>query len=83
MSSTARRDLLLSLGIGVAFLLFFHLDHLVNTYTGWSDPDWLLHLLVDGSYVLVYGAIGWIALRGWRVWRQGKGRKDKGEGIQN
>lgn len=70
MPATARRDLLLSLMIGILFLLFFHLDHLVNSYTSWADPTWLLHLLVDGGYVLVYSSIGWVALRGWRIWNQ-------------
>jgi hypothetical protein len=72
MSPTARRDLFLSLAIGVLFLLFFHLDHLVNTYTSWNDPDWLLHLFVDGGYVLIYGSIGWLALRGWRIWNRNR-----------
>ncbi|MDQ4078111.1 MAG: hypothetical protein M3220_17925 [Chloroflexota bacterium] len=68
VSST--RDLLLSLGFGIAALLFFHLDHLVVTYSGWNNTDWLLHLLVDSGYVLLYASLGWLVLRGWRVWRQ-------------
>ncbi len=70
MLSPARRDLLLSLLLGVMALLLFHLDHLIVTYSGWDDPDWLLHLLVDGSYVLLYGALSWVVLRGWRLWRK-------------
>lgn len=66
----ARRDLIMSLAIGVICLLLFHLDHLVNSYSGWDDPWWWLHLLVDGGYVLVYGALGWVMLRGWRIWKK-------------
>lgn len=69
------RDLALSLLFGVICLLLFHLDHLVATYSGWDDPVWWLHLLVDGGYILIYGALGWVGLRGWRVWRQMKSRK--------
>lgn len=68
--TTSQKDILLSTAIGVLGLLFFHLDHLVVTYSGWDDPDWLLHLVVDGSYVLVYGFLGWVVLRGWRLWQQ-------------
>lgn len=70
MLSPARRDLLLSLLLGVVALLLFHLDHLIVTYRGWDDPQWLLHLVVDGSYILLYGALSWFVLRGWRLWRQ-------------
>lgn len=70
MGTTARRDLLLSLALGFVCLLLFHLDHLVASYSGWDDPTWLLHLVVDGGYVLAYGAISWLVLRGWRVWRR-------------
>lgn len=70
MHRPAIRDLLLSLAFGILCLLLFHLDHLVASYSGWDDPVWLLHLVVDSGYVLVYGGLGWITLRGWRVWRR-------------
>lgn len=69
MLSPARRDLLWSGLIGVICLLFFHLDHLVASYSGWDDPVWWLHLLVDGGYVLLYGSLGWLVVRGWRLWK--------------
>jgi hypothetical protein len=68
----AYRDLALSLVLGVVGLLLFHLDHLVATYSGWDDPLWWLHVLVDGGYILIYAALAWVGLRGWRVWRQMK-----------
>lgn len=72
-----RRDFILSLMFGIFCLLFFHLDHLVVSYSGWNDPVWLLHLLVDSSYVLIYGFFGWVGLRGWRIWKHsGKNRSD-------
>jgi hypothetical protein len=72
MSPEMRHDLILSLGIGVFFLLFFHLDHLVVSYSGWDDPAWWLHLLVDSGYILLYGGLGFVVLRGWRIWRRSK-----------
>jgi hypothetical protein len=72
MSSLRWKDILVSLGIGFVCLLLFHLDHLIASYSGWSDPAWWLHLLVDGSYVLIYGTLGWLVLRGWRLWRSSK-----------
>lgn len=65
-------DVVVSVLIGVGVLLFLHADHLVNTYTTWNDPVWWWHMLADGGYVLVYGAMGYVALRGWARWR---GRK--------
>ncbi|HYN89947.1 MAG TPA: hypothetical protein VER55_15545 [Ardenticatenaceae bacterium] len=62
-------DLLLGLALGVFALFAFHLDHLVASYSGWNDPLWWLHLLVDGSYVVIYGGLAFVALRGWRIWR--------------
>jgi hypothetical protein len=73
---TGRGDLLLSVIIGIAGLLLFHLDHLLVSYSGWDDPAWLLHLFVDGSYVLVYGGMAWMVIRGWRLWRKAQ-RKQK------
>lgn len=70
--STARRDLLLSLLLGVVGLLLFHLDHLLVSYSGWDDPYWWLHLLVDGGYVVVYASLSWVVLRGWRLWRRNR-----------
>lgn len=74
--SDVQRDLLLSLAAGVLCLLLFHLDHLVATYSGWGDPAWWLHLLVDGSYILLYGALSWFVLRGWRLWKARKRESD-------
>jgi cation transport ATPase len=62
-------DLLVSFSIGVLALLLFHLDHLIASYSGWDDPYWWLHLLVDSTYVVIYGGLFFVALRGWRIWR--------------
>lgn len=70
MGKVAQRDLLFSLAFGIVCLLFFHLDHLVASYSGWDDPNWWLHLIVDSGYVLVYGTLGWLGRRGWRVWQR-------------
>lgn len=64
------RDLGLSLIIGVVALLLFHADHLARTYAGFDDPYWLLHLIVDSSYVIVYGALAFVAVQGWRIWQE-------------
>lgn len=69
MHSSKIRNLLLSLVVGIAALLLFHLDHLVASYSGWDDPLWWLHLLVDGSYVVIYGGLFFVGLRGWRIWQ--------------
>lgn len=69
LSPQVRHDLVASLAIGVAVLLFFHADHLVSTYTGFDDPYWLLHLVVDSSYVFIYAGLAFVGLRGWRLWR--------------
>lgn len=80
MGSTARRDIIFSLTFGVICLLFFHLDHLVVTYSGWNDPSWLLHVVVDSGYVWVYAALAWVGLRGWRVWKRREGEdKERGK----
>lgn len=63
------RDLLLSLAVGLVALLLFHLDHLVASYSGWDDPLWWLHLLVDSTYIIIYGGLFFVGLRGWRIWR--------------
>lgn len=70
MASFGWRDLATILVLGVIGLLLFHLDHLLVSYSGWDDPAWLLHLVVDGSYVLLYGTLGWLVLRGWHLWRR-------------
>jgi hypothetical protein len=68
----ARHELSLSFIVGVLALLLLHLDHLVATYSGWDDPLWWLHLLVDSSYILIYGGLFFVMLRGWRVWRRSR-----------
>lgn len=70
MRGTGRRDLLISLLAGFVALLLFHLDHLVATYATTDRFDWWLHLLVDGSYIFVYGGLFWVMLRGWRRWKR-------------
>ncbi|MCB0076485.1 MAG: hypothetical protein KDD73_03610 [Anaerolineales bacterium] len=72
--STSAKEILIAAFFGVVGLLFFHLDHLVVTYNGWNDPAWLLHLVVDGSYIVIYGFVAWVVMRGWRRWRESNGR---------
>ncbi|GAP64021.1 hypothetical protein ARMA_2444 [Ardenticatena maritima] len=72
-------DLAVSLLIGLGVLLFLHADHLVNTYTAWDDPTWWWHLLTDGGYVLVYGGMAYVALRGWARWRRQEPREKERE----
>lgn len=70
MSRQTKRDVVISFFIGIVALLLFHADHLARTYTGFGDPYWLLHLAVDSSYVVIYGGLAYIGLKGRRIWQQ-------------
>lgn len=67
MDRAIYRDLAISIAVGVAALLLFHLDHLVRTYAGFDDPYWWLHLIVDSSYIVLCGGLAFVGVQGWRI----------------